>query len=329
MTKEGSPRIKKVKDFAEPTFVWSLTKRVISKNTAQAYSILGAMLSTVIMNLKICVSRSRKIMGPDELDIPIAIKDANFARTIAKVCSELPDLKNLIPFDKAIIPEGGEITAIGSLGDRGASGYCGNVCIGNERTIEGVKKTGCNIVATKSKGSKRTVPAHEVLSKPKLTNIVNEVVKSIEYRIEIRESEILVILGGDSVCTACLFNPEIDIRNVLIKGAINSTKQRMKEILELLPKAVIHLTWLAGEKSTADAASKLQSNPVKILNSDVYRHGPKELMTIDGVDHVSYYKMDADGETFTPLPEHLIQTAKGKEEKLRNMDPTKTFHSKG
>ena len=49
-------------------------------------------------------------MGPDELDIPIATKDAN----LAKVCFELPDLKNLIPFDKAIIQEGGEITAIGS-----------------------------------------------------------------------------------------------------------------------------------------------------------------------------------------------------------------------
>ena len=133
----------------------------------------------------------------------------------------------------------------------------------------------------KSKVSKRTVPAHEVMSKPNQTNIVKEVVKSIEYKIEIREKEILVILGGDLVCTACLFNPEIDIRNVLIKGAINSTKQRMKEILELLPRAVIHLTWLPGEKNSADKASKLHSNPVKILNSDQYRQGPKVLMVLN------------------------------------------------
>ena len=85
----------------------------------------------------------------------------------------------------------------------------------------------------------------------------------------------MVVLGGDSVCTACLSNPEIDIRNVLIKGAINSTKQKMKEILELLQRAVIHLTWLAGEKNTADAASKLHSNQVRMLNSDAYRRGPK------------------------------------------------------
>ena len=159
-----------LEDFAEPSFVWSLTRRDISRITAQAYSRQGAMLSTVIMNLKICVSRACKIMGPDELDVPLATKDANFARTIAKVCS------------------------------------------------------------------------------------------------------------SDSVCTACLFNPEITIKNVLTKGAINSTKHRMKEIQELLPKAVIHLTWLPGEKNTADAASKLHSNSVKILISDAYRHGPNELM---------------------------------------------------
>ena len=172
-------------DFAEPSFIWSLTKRGISRITAQAHSRLRAMLSTVIMNLKICVSRSCEIMGSDELDVPITTKDANFARTLAKVCSSLPDLKNLIPFDKAIIPEGGEMTTIGSLGDGGAPGYCGNVYIDSERIV---KTKDCNIVAMKSKVSKRTMPAHEVLSKPNQTGLVKEVVKSIEYRIEIKES---------------------------------------------------------------------------------------------------------------------------------------------
>ena len=87
-----------------------MTRRVISCITAQAYSRLGAMLSTVIINLKICASRACKTMGPDELDIPIATKYANIARTIARVYSELPYLKNLTPFEKAIIPEGGEMT---------------------------------------------------------------------------------------------------------------------------------------------------------------------------------------------------------------------------
>ena len=48
-------------------------------------------------------------------------------------------------------------------------------------------------------------------------------------------------------------------------------------------------------------------------------------MIIDGIEHISYYRMDANGEALTPLPERLIQTAKGVEEKMKNIDPTKTF----
>ena len=201
-----------VTDFAEPSFTWGLTRRVISRITAQAYSRLGAMLAPVVMNLKICVSRACEIMGPSELDIPIATKDAKFARTVARVCSNLPELKNLEPFDKAIIPEGGVMTAIGSLGDGGAPGLGGNVYIGSERMVNGVKEINCNLLAMKSKVSKRTVPAHEMMSKPHQANMVKEVAKSIEFRVEIRDSQILVIMGGDSICTACLLNPEIDIR---------------------------------------------------------------------------------------------------------------------
>ena len=35
--------------------------------------------------------------------------------------------------------------------------------------------------------------------------------------------------------------------------------------------------------------------------------------------------MDAQSEVFTPLPEKLIQTAKGAEDKMKNMDPTRTM----
>ena len=67
------------------------------------------------------------------------------------------------------------------------------------------------------------------------------------------------------------------------------------------------------------------NNPVKILNSEAYRHGPKEMLSIDGVEHISYFRMDAQSEAFTPLPERLIQTAKGAEDKMKNMDPTRTL----
>ena len=78
-------------------------------------------------------------------------------------------------------------------------------------------------------------------------------------------------------------------------------------------------------QNIADAATKLHNNPVKILNSETYRHRPKEMLLVDGVEHISYFRMDARSEAFTPLQERLIQTAKGAEDKMKNMDPTRTL----
>ena len=75
---------------------------------AQTYSRLGVMLGPVVMAMKICVSRACEIMWPDELDIPIATKDANFAKTVARVCQELPKLIDLKPFPKEVVPKGAE-----------------------------------------------------------------------------------------------------------------------------------------------------------------------------------------------------------------------------
>ena len=52
----------------------------------------------------------------------------------------------------------------------------------------------------------------------------------------------------------------------------------------------MYLNWLPGKKNFADAASKLPTNSVKLLNIEQYIHGPEELMNIDGVTHVAYYK---------------------------------------
>ena len=109
-----------------------------------------------------------------------------------------------------------------------------------------------NMLTNKSKVSKRPVPAHECLARPLHLDMLKEVIRSIEHREEIKQKNLKIFAIGDSLCTACLFNPEVEIRNVLIRGAVWTTKQRCKEILELLPNATIYLTWRAGTKNTAD-----------------------------------------------------------------------------
>ena len=65
-------------------------------------------------------------MGPTELDVPIATKDIKFARTAKQICKEIPKLKRLKPFPKAVIPKGGKLRKIVGFDDGGAPGYNGN-----------------------------------------------------------------------------------------------------------------------------------------------------------------------------------------------------------
>ena len=116
-------------------------------------------------------------MGPDELDVPIATKDANFAKTVAKVCQELPKLKDLKPYPKAVVPKGAEITAMAGMTDGGAPGYCGNWYVCSKKEDEDY----CRMLTNKSKVSKRPVPANECLGRPMHMDMLKEAIKSIEH----------------------------------------------------------------------------------------------------------------------------------------------------
>ena len=135
------------------------------------------------------------------------------------------------------------------------------------------------MITNKSKVSKRTIPANKTLARPLQMDMLKELAKAYEYRSEITEKELMICAIGDSACTACLFNPEVDIRNVLLRGAIWTAKQRAREVLEIFTKAKICFTWAPGAQNTADYGSKLHTNLIEILNADKYRLGGHDLLT--------------------------------------------------
>ena len=119
------------------------------------------------------------------------------------------------------------------------------------------------MISNKSKVSKRTVPANETLARPLQMDMMKELAKAYEYRDEITQRELMIRAIGDSACTACLFNPQVDIRNVLLRSAIWTAKQRAREIVEILPTAKVRFIWAPGVQNTADYSSKLHTNLVE------------------------------------------------------------------
>ena len=157
------------------------------------------------------------------------------------------------------------------------------------------KETESNICGGKSRISNRTIPCNEAISRPLQSDYFKMVIQVLSHRPEIKNSPIDVILAGDSLCTASLYNRSIVIKNVLIRGSVATVKERWREILNLLPQSNIYLTWLEGKYKTADASSNLFFNQVEVINTDLYRHGPKGLTDINSGIHTIFYKVNSQG----------------------------------
>ena len=67
-------------DFAEPSFLWELTRRVVSRITTQGYTAIGATSSAVPMNLRLPRAESCETRKPEKTDVPMAPRDANWTK---------------------------------------------------------------------------------------------------------------------------------------------------------------------------------------------------------------------------------------------------------
>ena len=124
-----------------------------------------------------------------------------------------------------------------STADGGVPGYSTNGYLGsiNPKT----KETKTNICGGKSRISKRTIPCNEAISRALQGDYSKMVIQVLSHRLEIKNSPIDVIIAGDSLCTASLYNPSIVIKMFLIRGSVATMKERCREILHLLPRANI------------------------------------------------------------------------------------------
>ena len=278
------------------SLLWSVSRRIISRICAQAYDRLGIFLTPLKIGLKTLTSRAAEIMTNTELDLPIASKDAEFARQVTNYWRNLPRVKEIKPFPRAVIPEGYKLVGLIVVRDGGVPGYGALVYFVSENE-EG--KRIIRLMAGRCKIGKRSIPAHEMESAAVGAEMTKEVVYAIMGRPEMRGIKLTIIMSGDSLCTACSFNPEIEIRNVLLRGCVNRTVQRCKEIVESVHGADIKLTWIPGNVNSADSVTKLHQEVVTMINSDLYRHGPPAAWEIDGKNQVQFLNINQEGVTFT------------------------------
>ena len=165
-----------------------------------------------------------------------------------------------------------------------------------------------HILATRSKSGKRNIPAHETLSKVTSTELALAISKVLTKYSVYSLMHLEFFLPGDSICSAMLFSPHLEIRNTLLLGGVRKAEANLKLLVEELPRASIFLTWIPGVSNPSDFSSKLVTDPIPVINSDFYRNGPAIFKSKKQLHDFCYkYYTPSEGWKWRGLPESLTK----------------------
>ena len=145
-----------------------------------------------------------------------------------------------------------------------------------------------HILAARSKTSKRSIPAHEILGRALSTDLAMSIVKTLGRYSLYSLKHITLVFPGDSVCSAMLHSPHIEIKNTLLLGGVRKAEANLNVITEELPNCSIWLTWLPGDQNPSDLSSKVVLDPIPTINSKFYRCGPTQFKSKKEVKKFCY-----------------------------------------
>ena len=201
-------------------------------------------MSCITTGLKILTSRSCELASITEMDVDLREKDADFVKVVRNFLKNLKLVHSILPLPQWICCSKEEIIGIGSTCDGGVPAFgCVNYLICRNTSS---KERRSKICCSKSKISKRSVPANEALARMLQADTTKSVAKVLSRRIEIVNKEVEIYLMGDSSCVAALFSPTITIKNILLRNIVVTVKQRIREILDMIPLAKVQMCWIPG-----------------------------------------------------------------------------------
>ena len=117
----------------------------------------------------------------------------------------------------------------------------------------------------------------------------------------------MFISPTDSSCTAALFNPDLVMKNILLKQLVCKTLEYIERVFIYLPFCVVHLTWIPGSINPSDHLSKLVLDPIKWSNSEFMRFGPKEFKSKKELMTNTFMTITCNGKIWKGLPEEVTK----------------------
>ena len=142
----------------------------------------------------------------------------------------------------------------------------------DERNEEGDTELFRSLALTRSKIAKRNIVSHEALAGKLSADALFCVLQPLVF--DFWDKPLLLPFKTDSTCCLAMMNPAIELKNMLLSNAIAAFKDELIKISIQFPKSLITVGHIVGTANPSDVLTKLYRDPIKAINSQLYRYGP-------------------------------------------------------
>ena len=298
-----------------------ITRTTLSRVTAQLFDLSGCFLAPFVFTSKSYLSMACTIASLKEVNLPLFHKDKDFATDCLHFVNNLSSIKDISPFDRVIVPEGGELVGFVASRDGSEAGY--GSLVHALYSMPDSDKLGRSLVAAKSKVCRRGPFVNELLSIRQAMDLLLQVLEPLRFDISKDQLEIINI--GDSTACSAFFNPGLRITSSLARGTVEDVKDAILSIGSKFENARTRLCWIPGVGNVSDTVSKIFDSPITIVNSPFYRKGPKQYDALTSI--VKYTYLDTIGEElkFSQLPDSILGITNRKADKLDYLEPENDY----
>ena len=280
-----------------------LTRRHLMRIASQLHDPLERHIGPVKATAKQLVSKSCDVADNSKLDTPLSDLDEDFAQLAGQFLENLKTIPTLKPYLKYVIPCGYKIHHIVMTRDGGGGGYGVTLHIVSKLLPGKIGEPWFSyILAAKSKISKRSPQANELLASVLSAILLKEVTEGLT---DLSTEEFFVISAGDSVAISTFFDKTKTIKNVLVKTGVQKCQAALNDVVQKFKKMKIYFTWIRKQLNVSDVLTKFVKNPIGICNSEMWRIGYPFFKDPEALKENIFFTADIDGFQYQNLPDEL------------------------
>ena len=284
-----------------------ISRLTLSRRVPQLYDPLGAHLGILKAQGKMLLSRSCQLADLHQLQTPLIELDPDFGHLVFKWIIELKGITKLKPRQRALVRGTETLVGLTCHVDGGVAGFGAAVYITVRLSLDNPTLVH-RILLSKSRVSRRNVVLHECLAKLLGIRTVLMAAEPLSTRSELEDASLIIVIATDSVCSALTFKPGLQLKNTLVRNAVDNCLHGAQDLLQLFPLCTIHFTWIPGTMNCADPLTKLLPDPIQLLNGSTWQNGSKIMQTMeDNISH-TFLKVDCEnGVQYLGLPEEVTK----------------------